>query len=139
MKMTLVRKVFAKDRTLGELYLEGIGYFCDTLHLENPINWPTINEEFVFDGKAFWSAPVKPLRFRLDNGTVSRHINLSAATPLPNKEIALGKAPSPYAIHHGAGVILKMPLNPSKRLTSLRLVTLSNDIVAGLMGLTLER
>ncbi|MGN0051693.1 MAG: hypothetical protein ACI37N_11010 [Prevotella sp.] len=112
---------------------------CDTLHLENPINWPTINEEFVFDGKAFWSAPVKPLRFRLDNGTVSRHINLSATTPLANKEIALGKAPSPYAIHHGAGVILKMPLNPSKRLTSLRLVTLSNDIVAGLMGLTLER
>ena len=31
MKMTLVRKVFAKDRTLGKLYLEGIGYFCDRL------------------------------------------------------------------------------------------------------------
>ena len=31
MKMTLVRKVFAKDRTLGELYLEGTCYFCDTL------------------------------------------------------------------------------------------------------------
>ena len=31
MKMTLIRKVFAKDRTLGELHLEGTGYFCDTL------------------------------------------------------------------------------------------------------------
>ena len=29
--MTLIRKVFAKDRTLGELHLEGTGYFCDTL------------------------------------------------------------------------------------------------------------
>ena len=38
MKITLVRKVFAKDRTLGELYLEGIGYFCDTLE-PHCIDW----------------------------------------------------------------------------------------------------
>ena len=38
MKMTLVRKVFAKDRTLGELYLEGTGYFCDTLE-PHCIDW----------------------------------------------------------------------------------------------------
>ena len=112
---------------------------CDTLHLENPINWQTINEEFVFDGKAFWSAPVKPLRFRFDNGAVSRNINVSGAAPLPREGMGVGQAPSPYAIHHGAGVILKMPLNPSKHLNSLRLVTLSNDVVVGLMGLTLEK
>ena len=112
---------------------------CDTLHLENPINWQTINEEFVFDGKAFWSAPVKPLRFRFDNGAVSRNINVSGAAPLPREGMGVGQAPSPYAIHHGAGVILKMPLNSSKPLKSLRLVTLSNDVVVGLMGLTLEK
>ena len=38
MKMTLVRKVFAKDRTLGELHLEGVGYFCDTLE-PHCIDW----------------------------------------------------------------------------------------------------
>ena len=38
MKMTLVRKVFEKDRTLGELYLEGVGYFCDTLE-PHCIDW----------------------------------------------------------------------------------------------------
>ena len=38
MKMTLVRKVFEKDRTLGELHLEGIGYFCDTLE-PHCIDW----------------------------------------------------------------------------------------------------
>ena len=42
-------------------------------------------------------------------------------------------------IRHGAGVILKMPLNPKRRLRSLRLETLSNDIVAGIMAVTLER
>ena len=36
--MTLVRKVFAKDRTLGELHLEGVGYFCDTLE-PHCIDW----------------------------------------------------------------------------------------------------
>ncbi|MGN0281843.1 MAG: DUF4450 domain-containing protein [Prevotella sp.] len=106
---------------------------CDTLHLENPINWPTINEEFVFDGKAFRSAPVMPLRMRFDNGAVARNINAPEITPLPKK------GTEPYSIHHGAGVILKMPLTPTKRLTSFRLVTLSNDVVVGLMGITLER
>ena len=38
MKMILVRKVFAKDRTLGELYLEERGYFCDTLE-PHCIDW----------------------------------------------------------------------------------------------------
>lgn len=118
---------------------------CDTLHLENPINWQTINEEFVFDGKAFWSAPVTPLRFRFDNGAVSRHINAPENLPsyLTTSKEEKHEAPIgtslPYSIHHGAGIILKMPINPSKRLSSIRLVTLSNDIVAGLMGLTLEK
>ena len=38
MKMILVRKVFAKDRTLGELYLEDKGYFCDTME-PHCIDW----------------------------------------------------------------------------------------------------
>ncbi|MCI6118250.1 MAG: DUF5675 family protein [Prevotella sp.] len=38
MKMTLIRKVFAQDRTLGELHLEGTGYFCDTLE-PHCIDW----------------------------------------------------------------------------------------------------
>lgn len=114
----------------------------DTLHLENPINWPTINEEYVFDDYAFWSAPVMPLRFRLDNGAVSRHINskelLTIAPPkADDKEKKIGEEKR-YAIEKGAGVILKMPLNPKKHLKYIRLATLSNDIVVGLMGLTLE-
>ena len=115
----------------------------DTLHLENPINWPTINEEYVFDDYAFWSAPVMPLRFRLDNGAVSRHINskelLTIAPPkADDKEKKIGEEKR-YAIEKGAGVILKMPLNPKRKLKAIRIKTLSNDIVVGMMAITLQR
>jgi hypothetical protein len=38
----------------------------------------------------------------------------------------------------GAAQILSMPLNPQKPLRSLTLRTLSNDVVIGLMALTLQ-
>ena len=116
---------------------------CDTLRLENPINWPTVNEEFIFDGKAFWSAPVMPLRFRLDNGRVGRQINareLLSVIPSKHdgKEKKIGENDR-YAIDKGAGVILKMPLDPARKIRAIRVKTLSNDIVVGLMAVTLEK
>ena len=116
---------------------------CDTLRLENPINWPTINEEFIFDGKAFWSAPVMPLRFRLDNGRVGRQINakeLLSVIPSKHdgKEKKIGENDR-YAIDKGAGVILKMPLDSARKIRAIRVKTLSNDIVVGLMAVTLEK
>ena len=116
---------------------------CDTLRLENPINWPTINEEFIFDGKAFWSAPVMPLRFRLDNGRVGRQINareLLSVIPSKHdgKEKKIGDN-NRYAIDKGAGVILKMPLDSARKIRAIRVKTLSNDIVVGLMAVTLEK
>jgi hypothetical protein len=35
--------------------------------------------------------------------------------------------------------MLKMPINPNKKLKSLTLRTLSNDVVVGLMAITLEK
>ena len=46
--MTLVRKVFAKDRTLGKLYLEGTGYFCDTLE-PHCIDWSKEADHMYYD------------------------------------------------------------------------------------------
>ena len=116
---------------------------CDTLRLENPINWPTVNEELIFDGKAFWSAPVMPLRFRLDNGRVGRQINareLLSVIPSKHdcKEKKIGDN-NRYAIDKGAGVILKMPLDSARKIRAIRVKTLSNDIVVGLMAVTLEK
>ena len=116
---------------------------ADTLYLENPINWPTINEEYVFDDHAFWSAPVMPLRFRFDNGAVGRYINskeLLSTVPSKQKsnEKKIGED-NRYAIEKGAGVILKMPLNPTRRIRTLLIKTLSNDIVVGVMAVTLQK
>ena len=116
---------------------------CDTLRLENPINWPTVNEEFIFDGKAFWSAPVMPLRFRLDNGRVGRQINaMQLLSVIPSKHDGKEKKigdNNRYAIDKGAGVILKMPLDSARKIRAIRVKTLSNDIVVGLMAVTLEK
>lgn len=39
----------------------------------------------------------------------------------------------------GAAVMLDMPLNAHKPLSSITIRTLSNDVVIGLMGVTLQR
>ena len=45
----------------------------------------------------------------------------------------------PMYIENGAAQILRMPLNESKKLKTLEIRTLSNDVVIGLMAITLER
>ena len=42
-----------------------------------------------------------------------------------------------YAIDGGAATMLDLPLNPGKQLKSLVLKTIANDVVIGLMGITL--
>jgi hypothetical protein len=43
------------------------------------------------------------------------------------------------SISGGAAQIVEMNLNRGKRLTSLKLQTLSNDVVVGIMALTLAK
>ena len=42
-------------------------------------------------------------------------------------------------IEGGAGVLLDMPLDAEKTLESLTLETVANDVVIGLMGITLQQ
>lgn len=42
-------------------------------------------------------------------------------------------------IEGGAGIVLDMPVDSSRELSSLSLETLSGDVVIGLMGLTIQR
>ena len=101
---------------------------CDTLSLRNPDNWCPIEQDYYVDGKAFYSFPRRPYRVCLGTGTVSR--DLGGAL---NIKGVYGRE-----IPGGAVQMLRMPLNEKKRLRSLTLRTLSNDIVAGLMGITLQ-
>ena len=112
----------------------------DTLELVNPDNWCPIERDYYVDGKAFSTAQPRPYRVALSSGTVSR--NLSAVMNLPFANAQGGemgpKGADGGEIPGGAATMLRMPLNRQKKLQSLTLRTLSNDVVIGLMAVTLQ-
>ena len=121
---------------------------CDTLRLNNPVNWCPIEQDYFYDDHAFWSAPVHPYRVHFGTGMVSRNLknDLAGAGADDGSGIHtsdMTSASTPIAkglgIPDGAGILLKMPLDPARKLRSLQLRTLSNDVVIGLMGITLEK
>ncbi len=101
---------------------------ADTLALRNPDNWCPIEQDYYVDGMAFNAPQPRPYRVCFSTGDVSRSLG---------SIIQLG---GEYGreIPGGAGQMLEMPLNPNKRLKSLTLRTLSNDVVIGLMAITLQ-
>ena len=112
----------------------------DTLHLENPINWCPIEQDYYIDQLAFSTAALRPYRVHLGSGTVSRHLSEVLQTgAFSNSVPGNPDSAEPRVIDCGAAVLLRMPLNPRKRLKSLTLQTLSNDVVIGLMAVTLTK
>ena len=102
---------------------------ADTLRLRNPDNWCPIEQDYYVDQLAFRTSEPRPWRIGLSTGIVSRHLG---------DELGLRGADN-RVIPGGAAQMLRMPLNRRKRLRSLTLRVLSNDVVVGLMGVTLER
>ena len=99
------------------------------LTLVNPENWVPIEQDFYFDGAAFRSDLPRPYRVALKSGKVSRNFN----EDIPTDEV-YGRS-----IEGGAGVILDLPLDPLKELESLRVKTIANEVIIGLMSVTLVR
>ncbi len=102
---------------------------CEVLHLVNPDNWCPIEQDFYVDGKAFRLDAPRPYRLHLKSGLVSNNLEKDL-----NIEGVYGRE-----IEGGAGVVLDMPLNAQKTLSHLTLETVANDVVIGLMGITLQR
>ena len=100
----------------------------DTLALRNPDNWCPIEQDYYVDGKAFQTVEPRPYRVCLSTGDVSRDLGKTLGI-----QGVYGRE-----IPGGAAQMLRMPLNPRKRLKSLTVRTLSNDVVIGLMALTLQ-
>ena len=100
----------------------------DTLELVNPDNWCPIEQDYFVDGKAFYTTSPRPYRVALGTGQVSRDLGAE----LGITEVYGRPIPG------GAAQMLRMPLNAQKKLRSLTLRTLSNDVVIGLMGVTLQ-
>ena len=100
----------------------------DTLRLRNPENWCPIEQDYYVDGKAFRTAPLRPYRICLGTGTVSRDLGEAL-----NIKGVYGRE-----IPGGAAQMLRMPTDARKTLKSLTVRTLSNDVVIGLMGVTMQ-
>lgn len=112
----------------------------DELMLVPPVNWCPIEQDFVENAVAFAMPAVRPYRIGLNTGIVSRHLfrdshyqEAATAGDLPDMKLAMCALPG------GAATMLDMPLNAKKKLRSLTLRSLSNEVVVGLMGVTLQK
>lgn len=108
------------------------------LILENPINWAPIEQDYYVDEYAFWTAGKTPYRVLFKTGDISRNVRVEFAASEQNDMKNTKMSLTDRIIPDGAGTLLKMPLDKSKELESLTLTTLSNDVVIGLMAVTLE-
>lgn len=93
--------------------------------LKNPENWWPIEKDLYLDGFAFDSGAPRPLRIHLKTGKV---VTAAEADVWNGKEI-----------DGGAATALGITLDPDKTLARITLSALCNDVVIGLMGLTLLR
>ena len=104
---------------------------CDTLSLVNPTTWVPIEQDIFYNDGAF--APedghTPPYRLHLKDGSVSRYLGQQLSI-----EGVYGRE-----IECGTGLLLDMPVDSQKELVRVELETLSNDVVIGLMGLSIQR
>lgn len=101
----------------------------DTLHLLPPFNWCPIEQDYYVDGMAFQMQDLRPVRVCLGTGTVSD--DLGKALNISKTEV-YGRE-----IKGGGAQMLRMPLNKDKKVVAIKVKTLANDVVVGLMGVTL--
>ena len=112
----------------------------DELKLTPPANWCAIEQDFMEKSVAFPAPEPRPFRIGLSTGIVSRHLFKDSmlkmqvgGADIPDLKLAVCALPG------GAAVMLDMKLNPRKRLRKLTLRTLSNEVVVGLMAVTLQK
>ena len=110
----------------GILMVEYTDGTKDALNLRNPETWWPIEQDYYTDGFAFALKRPRPIRIHLKTGAIVS--GQESKTKYNGKEI-----------EGGAATVLDLPLNPSKTLKSITLKTLANDVVIGLMSITLLR
>lgn len=101
----------------------------EILELRNPENWWPIEQDYYVDGYAFTTDAPKPPRVYLKTGEITRDF----------KDYYNIHGYSSKGIDGGAATILDLPLNSKKKLKSLSFRAKANDVVIGLMSLSLKR
>jgi Domain of unknown function (DUF4450)/Glycosyl-hydrolase family 116, catalytic region len=113
----------------GEIIVHYTDGTSETLSLRNPENWWPIEQDYFIDGLAFTTDAPKPPRIYFKTGEISR--DFAAFKSI--------KGFTSYGVDGGAGTILDLPLDKNKTLKNMTLRTIANDVVIGLMSLTLIR
>lgn len=101
----------------------------ETLALRNPDTWVPIEQDLYIDDHAFATQSVRAPRLVLKTGLLSRNLE----TDLDIKGVYGRSIPG------GAAIVLDMPLDDRKDLDRLELITEANEVVIGLMAVTLLR
>jgi len=99
---------------------------ADSLLLRNPDSWWPIEEDYYTDGFAFALKKQRPVRIHLKTGRI-----VSGDESL--------KSFNGKEIDGGAATVLDLPLDGKKTLKSITVKAIANDVVIGLMAVTLQR
>jgi hypothetical protein len=110
----------------GEVIVSYTDGSSERLALDNPGNWWPIDQDYFTDDFAFRRPEPIPPRVELRTGRVR------LAEPVEFKGHG-GRIPG------GAATVLDLPLNPGKELKSVTVRALANEVVIGLMAVTLAR
>ena len=110
----------------GEIIVTYADGSAQKLPLRNPTNWWPIDQDYFIDDFAFRRPEPIPPRVDLRSGQV----RLLDAASFKGRG---GRVPG------GAATVLELPLDGSKELKSLTLRALANEVVIGLMSVTLAR
>jgi Domain of unknown function (DUF4450) len=110
----------------GEVVVTYADGTMERLALRNPANWWPIDQDYFTDDFAFRLDTPLPPRVSLKTGRV----RILDANEFKGTG---GKVPG------GAATVLELPLNPDKELKSITVRALANEVVIGLMAVTLER
>ena len=110
----------------GEIVVTYTDGTTTRLALHNPTTWWPIDQDYYIDDFAF--ARPEPLPVRVDLATGQIRV-LDLATAKGHGGPIIG----------GAATVLDLPLDPAKTLKDLTLRALANEVVLGLMSVTLQR
>jgi hypothetical protein len=102
----------------------------EVLELVLPDNLLPLDQDIYTDGFAFTDKEPKPYRINLKTGSVGR---------FPAKAFGLKMSNDPIVVDGGLATIIDLPLNREKTLSSLTLKTIANEVIIGLMAVTLVR
>lgn len=109
----------------GEIVVSYTDGTTQKLSLRNPENWWPIEKDLYTDGFAFDTGAERPVRIHLKTGNI---VTATEGTAWNGKEIK-----------GGAATALGIKLDSTKKLSKITLLTLCNDVVIGMMGITLVR